>query len=985
MSLASREKVTAVVVTSGRDFAYARSTLDAIAHQSHLPTQTILVATAPLTRDLSDNSRHEVLPNFSFISAQGVHNFAQAVNVGLKDVGDDGWIWLLHADSAPQSEALDHLLRAGEHSPATAIVGAKQVSWDANTLLEVGIRATRSARRVPEVVQDERDQGQLDSRSDVLAVGTAGMLVRAKVWNELGGLNPDFGPFGDGLEFSRRVRLAGHRVVVVPSAVVRHAQLSLPRSFAQRRRAQLVNSLIAAPSALMPVLWLGYILGAPIRAMIRLAMKEPQLAVAELRAGVGLLGSFGAVSRGRAALPSHTVRSLGQLEDSPRDVRAFRREAKRSAEEAQMLALRPSSLELKARAELKERTHRMAVLALILGIAVTCILHLKNLTSGVLVGGSLAQDTHTASELWQIMFLGWSPVGDGSSGGLDPFWSLMIPFVWIAGAAGGTLAGVATFIHVISPVLAALAAFRAAGVLTTSAPMRLIAAVVWITAPPFLEAQTFGFLAASVIHVLLPLAVSSFVRAWRGQIHQIFALALVSAVLTAATPIFVVIGIVLSITGLAARRRQRLRWGWVALPSLTVFASSWSLATDHPAAFWLSTPGVPALPGGGQPATTLWDFFASNSVTSQPSSWLLLCGPIVVVCTSVLCLVRHTAVGRWGWMIAAVGFALAGLSLQVNGVWVASSSSFVTTGTLPQVGLSVAWLGFTLAVLAGTYKLRSMSRGRAFGVAQAGALTLVVALVGSSLVTATTWAITHRFADALDSTSERLPAIAQPLQSGNNKQRVLALIATDNAVRGEVWRRDGIEMSQYSRLSRPVADTANTELAQAIADLAAGSTSAMNTLKRHNIGLVLVPASKTTVHTRLLASLGANSGLEFIAQTQVGTFWRVFPAPARVTLDGEPIGSGVINVHTDIRPSREGVVRLAERTDPRFVATLDGEPLKRADDPWANAWMVPAHPGKLEIKYDNPAHRALVAVTITMFVFTAIGALPIWRRKGVTE
>lgn len=985
MSLASREKVTAVVVTSGRDFAYARSTLDAVARQSHLPTQTILIATAPLTRDLSDNSRHEVLPNFSFVSVQGAHNFAQAVKAGLKDVGEDGWIWLLHADSAPQSEALDHLLRAGEHSPATAIVGAKQISWDAGTLLEVGIRATRSARRVPEVIHDERDQGQLDSRSDVLAVGTAGMLVRASVWNELGGLNPDFGPFGDGLEFSRRVRLAGHRVVVVPSAVVRHARLSLPRSFAQRRRAQLVNSLIAAPSLLMPVMWLGYILGAPIRAMIRLARKEPQLAVAELRAGGGLLSSLGIVSRGRAALPSHTSRPLGQLEDSPSEVRALRREAKRSAEEAQMLALRPSSLELKARAELKERTHRMALLAFLLGISVTCVLHLKNLTSGILVGGSLAQDTHTASELWQIMFLGWNPVGDGHPGGLDPFWSLMIPFVWIAGAMGGTLAAVATFIHVISPVLAALTAFRAAGVLTISAPMRLIAALVWITAPPFLEAQTFGFLAVSVIHILLPLVVSAFVRAWRGQIHGIFALAFVSAILTATTPIFVMIGIILSIIGLFTRHRQRLRWGWVALPSLAVFASSWSLATDHPAAFWLSTPGVPSLPGGEQSATTLWDFFASSSVISQPSSWLLLCGPIAVVCIGVLSLVRHTDFGRWGWLIVAIGFALAGFSLQVNGVWIVSSASLVTTGTLPQVGLSIAWLGLTLAVLAGTYKLRSMSRGRAFGVAQIGALTLVVVLVGSSLVTAVTWAITHRFGDVLDSTSEKLPAIAQPLQSGNDKQRVLALIPSYDGVRGEVWRRDGIEMSQYSRLSHPAVDTANSELAQAVADLTAESASAIHALERHNIGLVLVPRSENAVHTRLLASLGANSGLEFIAQTQVGTFWRVSSAPARVTLEGQPIRSDIINVNTDIRPSREGIVRLAERADPRFVATLDGEPLKRADDPWANAWTVPAHHGKLEIMYDDPAHRALVAVTITLFVLTAIGALPIWRRKGVIE
>ena len=36
----------------------------------------------------------------------------------------------------------------------------------------------------------EVDQGQHDGRSDVLAVGTAGMLVRREVWDRLGGPDP---------------------------------------------------------------------------------------------------------------------------------------------------------------------------------------------------------------------------------------------------------------------------------------------------------------------------------------------------------------------------------------------------------------------------------------------------------------------------------------------------------------------------------------------------------------------------------------------------------------------------------------------------------------------------------------------------------------------------------------------------------------------------------------------------------------------------
>ncbi|MDY5134904.1 glycosyltransferase, partial [Actinotignum timonense] len=152
--------------------------------------------------------------------------------------------WILHDDSAPAPDALANLARTLENAANIGAVGCKQVDWaDPGALLEVGIRATRSARRVPEVALDDRDGGQLDGRSDVLAVGSAGMLVRASALREVGGFDTWLGPFGDGLELSRRLRGAGWRVVVEPSATVRHARVSLGNdgrdSFAARRGAQL--------------------------------------------------------------------------------------------------------------------------------------------------------------------------------------------------------------------------------------------------------------------------------------------------------------------------------------------------------------------------------------------------------------------------------------------------------------------------------------------------------------------------------------------------------------------------------------------------------------------------------------------------------------------------------------------------------------------------------------------------------------------------
>ena len=60
----------------------------------------------------------------------------------------------------------------------------------------------------------------------MLAVGSAGVLVDYHPFIKLGGFSEHFGPFGDGLELSKVMRLAGYRVIVVPEAVIRHRQAS---------------------------------------------------------------------------------------------------------------------------------------------------------------------------------------------------------------------------------------------------------------------------------------------------------------------------------------------------------------------------------------------------------------------------------------------------------------------------------------------------------------------------------------------------------------------------------------------------------------------------------------------------------------------------------------------------------------------------------------------------------------------------------------
>ena len=243
--------ITTVLVTRGVT-PYLRETLAAVAHQTRVPALVVVVDAAMRHEgDLPDDDvarlAHRTLAplgtDVRVVAEPGARTFGHAISGALAqlarpdtDPSDDalstgpartGWLWLLHDDCAPEPAALDELVRAVEHSPSVALAGVKQRSWtDPVLLLELGVTTSRLGRRMTGIEEGEVDQGQHDGRDDVLAVGLAGALVRRDVWDALGGTDPRLGPFGDGLDLSRRARLAGHRVVVVPTAAVRHAQAS---------------------------------------------------------------------------------------------------------------------------------------------------------------------------------------------------------------------------------------------------------------------------------------------------------------------------------------------------------------------------------------------------------------------------------------------------------------------------------------------------------------------------------------------------------------------------------------------------------------------------------------------------------------------------------------------------------------------------------------------------------------------------------------
>ncbi|QHT56312.1 glycosyltransferase [Cellulomonas sp. H30R-01] len=545
--------VTAVVVTRGRT-RYLDDALAALAASTRRPARVLLVDVAPALEvgdaldDAFARQASSPRPQLRTVHVPGARTFGHAVRAALLDpqVRADGpastWLWLLHDDSAPAPDALAELVRAVGHARSVAVAGVKQRTWtDPERLLEVGLRTSPAGRRLTDVAPGELDQGQLDAREDVLGVGLVGALVRRDVWDELDGPDPALGPFGDGEDLSRRARLAGHRVVVVPAAVVRHAQATYlglraedgepvdrdgdglddagdpHRSYAARRRAAVHRHLAAVPLPWLPCAALLFLAAGLLRSLVRLGAKQPGLAVDELRAPVAALLRPDAVARARARarqtrrLPRRTLRPL---QARWRDVWALDRDRRLARAEARRVVRAPSELELRELAALASR-RRVTLVVLVVALALVTAVALGPLVSAAaggasVVGGALVAAGTDLGGLWRSATSGWVAGGLGAPGPADPLLTLLL--VPSTVAAGHTAAAVAALL-LGGVLLSGLGAWAAAGAATRSVGARAWAAVVWAAAPMLLLAVGDGRLGPVLAHAALPWVALGLVRA----------------------------------------------------------------------------------------------------------------------------------------------------------------------------------------------------------------------------------------------------------------------------------------------------------------------------------------------------------------------------------------------------------------------------------------------------------------------------------------
>ncbi|MEU7056993.1 glycosyltransferase [Streptomyces sp. NPDC046197] len=927
------------------------------------------------------------------------------------------WLWLLHDDCAPEPDALAQLLRVVENEyelgrEDVAVVGPKLRGWyDRRQLLEVGVSIANSGRRWTGLDRREQDQGQHDHVRSVLSVSTAGMLIRRDVYEQLGGFDRRLPLMRDDVDLCWRATAAGHRVLIAPEAVVRHAEAASR----ERRTVDCAGRTAASPhkvdkagavytllvntrtAALLWVL-LRLVFGTLLRTVAHLVGKVPGQAVDEIR---GLMGTLLRperilAARRRRGKPQIDKGELRALFPPPgATVRAtFEQVASnlvgRSDPEVSSAGRHGGAvesgpggddadyLEIEQFARLKRIARKPGPVLFLVLLVVSLVACRGLLGSGALAGGALLPAPADSSELWSRYLDSWHPVAAGGTPPAPPYLAIV---AMLASVLFGSTGLAVTVLLVGSVPLAGFTAYFASRPLVGSRLLRAWAAVVYAFLPAATGALAGGRIGTAVLAVLLPLIARAGIAASglaapsgaRGSWRATWAYALLLTVTTAFTPIVLPVAVVLGLGVLAVRRGDIVAYGLrflVQLGTPLLLLAPWSLSL-LPFGFFKEA----GLEYGSSAASAL-DLLGASPGGPGTVHGLMLIGVVLAALAALMRSERQPCI-RTAWVIALVGLVFAVLS---NG------SRWAGPATL------VYGLALLTAAVVGADGARARVAEQSFGWRQPVAALIAFASAAGPLLLAAGWMIRGADGPVERRDPVQVPAFVAEESTTADQARTLVLDSDSPAHVGYMLvRGSGARMGDEELAA---ADGENSRLDKVVANLVAGSgADQVNQLGGFAVRYVLVHKGAPREVSRVL---DATPGLSRLSQQDGSALWRVDQEVSRAAIvpasgsgTAQSVASGPVEIHTTI-PAGAGaggrVLRLADSAATGWTATLDGKPLARTTvDGWAQGFQLPASGGRLDVTFDDPvAHTGWLWAQGALAVVLVVLALP-GRRRDVDD
>ena len=859
-------KVFAVVVSHDSPESLSR-VLDQLSKQTATPTRTLIV----------DTSKSKALPagNFETLKLHPKTNFAEAIESAVKHLAADGYLWILHDDSAPESDALANLLKEVELSPSLAVVGPKQVDWENPKLIkQLGLTLTKSGKLFSRV-RGEFDQGQHDHLEDVLAVGTAGALINLEKYRELGGFDKSAPALAADVDFSIRARLSGGRVAVAPNAKIAHQMLSMSGK-------RPIGWLGGTPAhgiryaelhlALSYTNFFAFLLGwalllplAVLNSMALLIGKKAKAIPAELSAALAAFFGLGKIIASRSKIRKTTSAKLRSLVE----LKATRQEVKRSNQRAKDQEISQQLLAAHARGE-NEDLALVSNSGFISSGAIWFALLLLALniswfpTNVALTGPGVIPLSANWLDIFGNLASENQQLGLGFQGPSDPF-------VWVLALISAPVffqpSLAITILTYLATAIAFAGVFKLSGLVTLKNPIRITTGLIYALWPAMtlsISEMRFSQVIALMLLPWLAFAIAkiarlgnhnpgAFLSTWSSVGVAALLLAVVSAssVLLGAVLIFLII--LLGITKPKALVPLLFTTGltlvWF-LPLLQSRLASGQLLTA------LLDPGVWLASEFDANWTLPFFGFGFDSLALG----LFITVPVLVAALLALLGPNWLSALRL-WVVALVALAAAyfaaGISFDFGEL---VSLAIDLKGVLGLFGLALALLVAQLAASVSRLGVVSLS---------------MVAILG---LLPAAFSLATNAPEASYSDGRTVPSIIQAEADAGSKIRTLKLESIQGDIAVEIFEGAGIKLDQLSS-SYQLANTGlvsdNPEyqaLGQLVANLvSANGADVISPLEEFGIGYVLVSPKDRD----LQMALDSTGGLESIGETDFGQLWKV--------------------------------------------------------------------------------------------------------------
>lgn len=949
---------------------------------------------------------------------------AQAVATLPDTDADSAWIWLLHDDSAPAADALEALLKASEAHPDAAIFGMKSVGWnDSSKLQEVGITITGAGHRDPRIERGERDQGQYVETEEVLAVGSAGMLIRRDVWQTLHGMREIFPVYRDDIDFCWRAWEHGYRVRVVPQAEIAHREAATHGVRAQDIRHGTAHKLgrlnalemtyIHARAIARPYVLLRLVIASLARAFVYFVGKDPRDAGDELSALFRFLRHPDIMMREiadrgvvpirppRALRPSpwvqlwHGIDLLTTLLVEKVDDLLELWAGTDAFDVVDVVDDAADALEAESEDSYAVRSRRQNFLAHVWkrpGTILFTALLLISLVgtrqvwgSGALQGGALLPVSMDLSELLRFYFRDWHTVDLGSHAAAGP-WMLLLA-VWSLVFGGNVSLAVAVMLVLAIPA-AGLSAHLASRSFLEQAPLRAFFAATYALSPALLVAIGTGRLGTIALAVALPALMR---MAWRCDEtwRRAGAMAIAVACTAAWVPATWLFTMVWALVAAVIWRRSRAARARLAFIVVSSFFLLFPASLE-----WLLQPTL-LLREAGAAVTPDGDGALFHILLLQPggatSPWLFATTGLFAAAVAALLQQRRRRRVAIAWTIGAIMYGTY-VVLWLISQWLqaADPSTGLPFAEWPgpfTLALGVVWLITIAAVSDGLSEALSQ---RSFGWRHIVTLVLIGSVALTPALTAGSWLL--RSGDGLVHRNElaSVPAFVFARNAATEQTRMLVL------------RRDAAGTVRYSIFDGRDAqlgdadvqrDVANAEITNVVGSMLSGRDRT-DAQRLAEFGIMYVVAGDGDAVVS--AALDGAVGLRRISGGTRGATatWEVQATNERVALvwleNGdaaieplEYVVNGSLRSSVELSPvEQKRIVSIAEAPG-AWSATLDGvelQPATKYERDWRQAWRIPSQAeGELVIEYQGGQRFGGLLFAVLVLIGTLIVALPTYR------